>query len=49
MLDLQAIESREIKIKWIDGELVSVNEPTFALFKKFPKQTKLMMRPWVKF
>lgn len=37
MLDLQAIESREIKIKWIDGELVSVNEPTFALFKKMSK------------
>lgn len=34
MLDLQAIESKEIKIKWIDGELVNVNEPTFALFKK---------------
>ncbi|MDN6279281.1 MAG: hypothetical protein L0J50_12460 [Lactococcus lactis] len=34
MLDLQSMESQEIKIKWIDGELVSVNEPTFAMFKK---------------
>ena len=34
MLDLQAIESQEIKIKWIDGDLVSVNEPTFRMFKK---------------
>lgn len=34
MLDLRQIENVSTKITWTDGELVTINQPTFGMFKE---------------
>ncbi|KXS65750.1 hypothetical protein AWJ02_01465 [Listeria monocytogenes] len=34
MLDLQQLQAKTIDIKWIDGTLLCVNQPTVSIVKK---------------
>lgn len=34
MLDLRQIENVTVQITWVDGELITINQPTFGMVKK---------------